>query len=84
MIVDEEIEARIRDLETELAWAHMRLQLVPASRTRMMSRTILASQERDVYKEICKVFAPDELKVAEQRLDEMACALGVGYVREKA
>jgi hypothetical protein len=48
-------------LETENKLLRQQLDLVPASRRRMMGRTILHSYERDLYKTLCEKVAPEQV-----------------------
>lgn len=73
----------INELEKEITWLKHELALVPVSRKRMMGRTVLASYERDMYRELCRQLAPDKAKQIEAQVYEFAYRNKLMYVLEK-
>ncbi|NBS70905.1 hypothetical protein EBT31_18665 [bacterium] len=72
-----------KQLEQEVAWLRHELSLVPASRRRMMGRTVLASFERDQYKQLCEQVAPHEVAQIQKTVEQYARLNGLGYVLDK-
>ena len=70
-------------LETENKLLRQQLDLVPASRRRMMGRTILHSYERDLYKALCEKVAPEQVTGIKKLVRKFAQANDLLYVLDK-
>jgi hypothetical protein len=70
-------------LETENKLLRQQLDLVPASRRRMMGRTVLHSYERDLYKALCEKVAPERVTGIKELVRRFAQANDLLYVLDK-